>query len=723
MATTMKELCRNLNIKQNISTTYHPQMDGQSERTNQWLEQYLRIFGNGAQTDWAKWLPLTQYTHNAWPSAATGKSPFELIMGHIPYAHVGKTHSLAPAIDSRLAQTKAMRQAAQQAITHAQQITIRATKYKPFEEGQKVWLEATHLKTTHPTAKLSPRRYGPFEITKKISHVVYQLHIPQQWKIHDVFHAALLTPYKETEKHGPNYHDPPPDVIEGEPEWEVEQIVGARRFGRSRRLQYQVRWTGYSDAHDTWETADDVHAPQLAAEFWKGNQVLAKRIAYKPTTNKEEETNSLSISLMTTHGSDHTHQRHAHAHRSGVASDEERPHSPPSDNEGSNTEPGLDRGRPILQYRPPTPYAPPHFAHRNSRCGLTLERDAGDDPARVRDGWTVAADGGLCSPNGKVWHPRLFGDRYAISTVDEDGALGTTPYVRYAINPEGDPTVYGIFQREGIIHSKPLKALASHRLASSREGHLDWLDGRFALRALIDVELRDLDDVGVEADVYRLRKAAFDKKDLEERDRELSRDWARWYHAKERVHNRLVKARVRTCLYDAFKDNRAVPRWLQQGRNGPGPNYVFEGPRYVNQTRRPHRPDDDQTLVPTPITRTNPLPPNPPTPDESHHRDTDPSPPPPRTTSTRAQAGGIRKNKGKQCGRPAHLLVLPEVFVTPEPHRGIVPQVLKDQAKANEADKARRAQRDRDESPSWGDLPDDWDFDHYDNWDVSHGTD
>ncbi len=230
----MQELCKNLNIKQNISTAYHPQTDGQSKRTNQWLEQHLRIFGNGAQTDWSKWLPLAQYTHNTWPSTMTGKSPFKLIMGHVPYAHVGKTHSLVPAVDSRLAQTKAMRQAVQQAIMHAQQITIRATKYKPFEEGQKVWLEATHLKTTHPTAKLSPRRYGPFKITKKLSHVVYQLSIPQQWKIHDIFHAALLTPYKETEEHGPNYHEPPPDVIEGEPEWEVEQITGARCFGQSR---------------------------------------------------------------------------------------------------------------------------------------------------------------------------------------------------------------------------------------------------------------------------------------------------------------------------------------------------------------------------------------------------------------------------------------------------------------------------------------------------------
>jgi len=104
---------------------------------------------------------------------------------------------------------------------------------------------------------------------------------------------------------------------------------------------------------------------------------------------------------------------------------------------------------------------------------------------------------------------------------------------------------------------------------------------------LIDVELRDLNDVGVEANIYHLRKAAFDKKDLEERDQELSWDWAQWYHAKECVHNRLVKVRVRTHLYDAFKDNQAIPRWLQQGRNGPGPNYIFKGPRYINQTPRP----------------------------------------------------------------------------------------------------------------------------------------
>ncbi len=226
--------------------------------------------------------------------------------------------------------------------------------------------------------------------------------------------------------------------------------------------------------HDTWETADDVHAPQLTADFWKGNQALAKQIAYKPTTIDERQTNSLSISLMTTYGSDHDNG--PHHHRSRVTSDEEHPNPPPTDHGGSHSKPDLDQGRHFLQHHPPTPYAPPHLTNRDSVRGLTLDTDMGDNLARVHNGWTVVLDGGLCSPNGKIWHPRHFSDWYAINTVNEDGALGTTPYVHYAINPQGDPTVYRIFQQEGIIHSKPLKALASHRLGSSCEGHLDWLN-------------------------------------------------------------------------------------------------------------------------------------------------------------------------------------------------------------------------------------------------------
>jgi hypothetical protein len=71
-------------------------------------------------------------------------------------------------------------------------------------------------------SKLSPRQYRPFMVAAIISPIAYQLELPLQWKIHDIFHASLLTPYKEMEQHGKNFIEPSPDIIEGKPKWEVE---------------------------------------------------------------------------------------------------------------------------------------------------------------------------------------------------------------------------------------------------------------------------------------------------------------------------------------------------------------------------------------------------------------------------------------------------------------------------------------------------------------------
>jgi hypothetical protein len=92
------------------------------------------------------------------------------------------------------------------------------------------------LKTTHPTAKLAPKQYGPFTIVKKVSDVVFQLELPHQWKVHNVFHTSLLTPYIEMELHGQNFPEPPSEIVEGDPEFEVEQIVGSRRIGKKKSL-------------------------------------------------------------------------------------------------------------------------------------------------------------------------------------------------------------------------------------------------------------------------------------------------------------------------------------------------------------------------------------------------------------------------------------------------------------------------------------------------------
>src|SRR6267154_382607 len=120
-----------------------------------------------------------------------------------------------------------------------------------FKIGDPVWLEASHLKLPYHTPKLAPRRQGPFRVSKIISPVAYQLALPLSWGIHNVFHASLLLPYKETSAHGPNFERPPPSLIEDAEEYEVEAVINHRHYGRRRRLQYLIKWKGYPSSDNT----------------------------------------------------------------------------------------------------------------------------------------------------------------------------------------------------------------------------------------------------------------------------------------------------------------------------------------------------------------------------------------------------------------------------------------------------------------------------------------
>ena len=97
-----KGLCKSLQIHQNISTAYHPRTDGQSERTNQWLEQYLRFWCDEHQDDWHFWLPMAEFAHNSWPNATTKKTPLELIMGYTPRVEWHTKPGKMPTVEERL---------------------------------------------------------------------------------------------------------------------------------------------------------------------------------------------------------------------------------------------------------------------------------------------------------------------------------------------------------------------------------------------------------------------------------------------------------------------------------------------------------------------------------------------------------------------------------------------------------------------------------------------
>jgi hypothetical protein len=205
-------------------------------------------------------------------------------MGYHPRAEWTTVASPIPQVTLRLEQIQEARDRAKTAMIKAQQGWERRKRTAPtFQTGDQVWLDGRNIKTFHPTAKLAPKRHGPFPIVRVLSPINYELRLPVQWKLHPVFHVDLLTPYRETEFHGANYDKPPPDLINGEEEYKVERIVASRRFGRGRKLQYLIKWKGYPDAENQWVNEEDVFAEDAIKEFQNLNS--DPKDAYKTSTD------------------------------------------------------------------------------------------------------------------------------------------------------------------------------------------------------------------------------------------------------------------------------------------------------------------------------------------------------------------------------------------------------------------------------------------------------
>ena len=94
-----------------------------------------------------------------------------------------------------------------------------------FQKGDKVLLESTNLKLPYPYRKLAPKREGPFTIAEVLGPVTYKLNLPKKWRIHPVFHVALLTAYQTTKEHSPDLPRPSPELVENKEEYEVEAIL------------------------------------------------------------------------------------------------------------------------------------------------------------------------------------------------------------------------------------------------------------------------------------------------------------------------------------------------------------------------------------------------------------------------------------------------------------------------------------------------------------------
>ncbi|KAF8638134.1 hypothetical protein AX16_010568 [Volvariella volvacea WC 439] len=260
-----------LGTKTTLSTAYHPQTDGETERMNQEIETYLRIYCGNFPKEWATSHHITnlEFSHNFRTPNARNESPFYLMMGYHPKAIPEHPEpSYIPDVNKQL---RVLTEARKEALAAHELAKINMTKwnhtsYTPFKVGEQVWLEAKNLKTHRIAKKLAPKHEGPFKIIKVLGPITFQLELPEQWKIHNVFHTSLLTPYKENNIHGPNFLMPPSDIINDEEEWEVENIIKHHWIGpkRKRQVEYLIAWKGYPSSENRWEKEELLtNAPEI----------------------------------------------------------------------------------------------------------------------------------------------------------------------------------------------------------------------------------------------------------------------------------------------------------------------------------------------------------------------------------------------------------------------------------------------------------------------------
>ena len=519
-----RELCRALGITQNISTAYHPQTDGQSERTNQRLEQYLRIFIDYHQQTWASLLPLAQYTLNSWPNATTKKAPFELILGYVPKIHQSIRPFKSPSVEVRLQQLKQAREEAKEALRKAADLVL-PTRFEPYQKGDKVWLEGRNLTTTHPSTKLAPRRYGPFLITCVVSRTSYQLKLPPQWKIHDVFHATLLTPYKETALNGQSYQEPVPDLIDGQPEWEVESILKVRRW--RNQLQFLVRWKGFSEAHDSWEPAKDVHVDELVEEFYKRHPT-AKRCTPSPIIQ--------SINMSTTPLSECI---------------EDAPVSLPL----------VDR----LSSPSPPPHSSPTIVDEPlvSIDMRPLSR-AGTEPSSAEvDIGMMGCD--FSTPQGFSMFKRTIPNHHNYGQRIEmpDSTHRWPHYIQFVV----DTTTHNhyVYATHDNLHRVKygwvLEAapFIGCTIPDVNEANLQPLLGSEEQRLGVDIALNTINDKGVTADMDRLRELALEDMVLTRHECELADERMSWRVKDAETRSRLTKARVMSRIHPYLNHSALIP--------------------------------------------------------------------------------------------------------------------------------------------------------------------
>jgi hypothetical protein len=260
--------CYCLAVRRRLSTAYHPQTDGQTERQNQTLEYFLRSYVNWEQDDWVRWLPMAQFAYNQATHSASGVSPFQALLGFKPdlrasVEELPQEHHRDAV--SRIQDIQKMRRFLHEKLAKAKDAMKRHYDKnhleKVFRVGDLVYVRAKHIETGRPSKKLDAKMIGPFAIIDKFGSQSYRLNLPPLLRhIHPTFHVSMLE-----EHHGNTAQEgPAPIIVDGEPEYKVERILAHK--GTKPRM-YRVKWEGYGDMDATWEPQESLENVQALQEY------------------------------------------------------------------------------------------------------------------------------------------------------------------------------------------------------------------------------------------------------------------------------------------------------------------------------------------------------------------------------------------------------------------------------------------------------------------------
>ncbi|GAB7336849.1 hypothetical protein MBLNU13_g00019t1 [Cladosporium sp. NU13] len=284
------EICYQCQIRRRLSTAYHPQTDGQTERQNQTLEAYLRMFAGESQADWATLLKWAEFAYNNAPHSATGLSPFQMVYGKSlrwsdatgDVRHEGEAATATERLDRmRIARAQAE---SKLRVAQAHMKARYDQKHVPtvFCKGDRVLLSVKNLKLRQPSRKLSAKFVGPFEIVEKVGQQAYRLRLPPKYRIHDVFHISLLKAHYDRAGELPANAAAPDIDSDGEEAWEVEKILDERL--RNGQREFLLRWKGYSEEWDSWQTEDDCGEMGEMLTAWKSRSRASSRPSKRART-------------------------------------------------------------------------------------------------------------------------------------------------------------------------------------------------------------------------------------------------------------------------------------------------------------------------------------------------------------------------------------------------------------------------------------------------------